>query len=150
MTPEPAAASRAQMTNPDRYHHWTEVTLRFGDEDRMGHVNNAAYIEYFEASRVPFLEQFVDTGRIDFVLANISVDYLKETRFPGVVRVGACINKMGNKSVTTHYAIFRDETCLATATCVNVFFDTLTRTSSAPTHSTRARIEAHLQTFESC
>ena len=134
-----------ELTTVAHYHHWTEVTLRFGDEDRMGHINNAAYVTYFEASRVPFLEQFVDVGRIDFVLANISVNYLQETTFPGVVRVGVRIATMGTKSITTDYALFRDNKCLATSTSINVFFDTVTRLSSPPPPRTRELIEQYMQ-----
>jgi hypothetical protein len=30
------------LIDPQTYRHWNTVTIRYADEDRMGHVNNAA------------------------------------------------------------------------------------------------------------
>ncbi|MEM7404515.1 MAG: thioesterase family protein [Pseudomonadota bacterium] len=130
--------------DPADYGHWTEITLRYGDEDRMGHINNAAYVTYFEASRVNLIDPFVDGERIDFVLARLTVDYLMETRFPGTVRVGARVEQLGNRSITTHYALFKDAQCLATCICINVFFDVVNRVSTAPEGWAREAIEAFM------
>lgn len=126
--------------DPAHYGHWTDITLRFGDEDRMGHINNAAYVTYFEASRINLIDPFVDGERVDFVLARLTVDYLKETRFPGTVSVGARLDRLGNRSITSHYALFRDDECLATCICINVFFDVVRRVSTEPEAWTRKAI----------
>ena len=74
----------------------------------------------------------------------MTIDFLKETRFPGEIRVGARLISIGNRSFRSGYGIFRDDACLATSLATNVFFDMRTRTSVAPTDEVRARMEQDL------
>ena len=139
--PEP----EIDLTDHRRYRHWTPVTLRFSDEDRMGHVNNAAYAVWFEASRVAYLESLYRSGpTLDTVLARITIDYLVETRWPGDVRVGARLTRLGNRSLDSVYAVFRDDVCLATCRCVNVFFDPRERRSTSPPAEVREALLAEI------
>ena len=124
------------------YRHWTRVSLRFNDEDRMGHVNNAIYAEWIEASRVLLIDDvFQGQTRLTTVLARMTLDYLRETQFPGEVDVGGCLTRVGNKSFDSGYGVFRNGECLATATCVNVFFDMETRRSATPPDNVRALLQ---------
>jgi acyl-CoA thioester hydrolase len=126
-------AGSVDLKDRASYRHWTHVTIRFSDEDRMGHVNNAAYSVWIEAARVAYLESLYRSGtELDTVLARIIVDYLHETRWPGDVRIGSRLLAVGSKSLRTAYGVFRDDRCLATSECVNVFFDPRTRTSTLP------------------
>jgi acyl-CoA thioester hydrolase len=139
--------SEAPVDLRDRasYPHWTRVTIRFSDEDRMGHVNNAAYSVWIEAARVAYLESLYRPGTsLDTVLARITVDFLKETTWPGEVEVGSRMLGVGNKSLRTGYGVFRGDACLATSECVNVFFDPRTRTSAAPPAPVRDALLAEL------
>ena len=123
------------MNNPDlssltTYCHWTQVTVRYSDQDTMGHVNNCSYAAYVEQSRVRFIRDLLDLENqpnIDFLLANVSINYLKEMHFPATLDVGARVLKLGNKSVTTGYGIFIGEICYSTATSINVFLNLKTR-----------------------
>jgi len=134
------------LTDPATYDHWTRVTIRFGDEDRMGHVNNASYAVWFEASRVAYLESLYESHEgLDIVLARLTVNYLQETTWPGEVQIGARLSSVGNKSMTSVYAVFRDGVCLATCECVNVFFDTTKRVSRLPSDEVRAGLQAELE-----
>lgn len=133
------------LTDPATFDHWTRVTIRFGDEDRMGHVNNASYAVWLEASRVSYLESLYRAGaRLDTVLARLTIDYLRETSWPGEVAVGARLLAVGNKSLRTVYGVFRDGTCLTTCECVNVFFDPRDRVSRTPPDAVRAALAAEL------
>ncbi len=133
------------LTDRASYDHWTELTMRFSDQDPMGHVNNAAYAVYFEVSRVEFFAPFVEPGApVDTVLARITINFLRETSFPGTLDIGARLLGIGSKSVRSAYGIFRDDLCLATAECVNVFFDTRTRRSTLPPASVRTAMENEL------
>ena len=137
------------LTDPSSFPHWTTVTIRFSDEDRMGHVNNSAYSVWFEASRVAYLETLYRPDRtLDTVLARITIDYLTETHWPGTVEVGARLLSMGNKSLRSGYAVFRDGVCLATCECVNVFFDSRTRTSTLPPPEVRDAMLAEIARLE--
>lgn len=120
------------------YRHWHRVSIRFSDEDRMGHVNNAVYSVWFEACRVEYLYRFFDpSDALDTVLARMTVDFLQETHYPGEVEVGALMTAIGTKSITSGYGVFRDGECLATAIAINVFFDARTRSSRAPPDAVR-------------
>lgn len=108
------------------------VSLRYSDQDAMGHINNVAYAALFEAGRLGLLTALLEgTGdqRFNFVLANLNIDYLREMHFPGTVQVGGRLLRIGEKSITTGFGAFLNGVCHSTATCVNVFFDPGSRRS---------------------
>jgi acyl-CoA thioester hydrolase len=122
----------------ESYRHWTKVTIRFSDQDPLGHVNNVAYAAYVEASRTMFVGNLIDTNvdkDIDFILVSVKIDYLKEIKYPGTVEVGARVIRLGNKSFTTGFGVFLEGRCVATSESVNVFFSLKTRrTVAIPAH----------------
>ena len=134
------------LSDARSYRHWSTVSIRYADEDRMGHVNNAAYGIWIEVARVALIEPYLSAvpDWFDTVLASVTINYLKETRFPGDVRIGARLLQIGNSSFRSGYGVFRDDACLATAQCVNVFFDTRSRASTVPSDAVRAVMEKDL------
>lgn len=137
---------KIDLTDRNSFRLWTRMTVRFSDQDAMGHVNNAVYAQWFEAPRVLLLDPFLDTNSsLSTVLAKITIDYLHETSFPGEVDVGGRLLSIGRRSLRSGFAVFRDSRCLATAECVNVFFDTETRRSTDPPAEVRAAIEKTLE-----
>ena len=138
--------STLDLSNRAIYRHFVTVTIRYGDEDRMGHVNNAVYLSWLEACRVDYLYSlFQEDETLDIVLARITVDYLRETRYPGEVSVGGVLTRVGNRSVTSGYGVFRGEQCLATCEAVNVFFDPRARSSASPPPAVRDALLAELE-----
>ena len=118
------------LTDYDGHLTYETVTLRYSDEDSMGHINNVAYAAYFEAGRMGLFSTLLeDLGdqRFNFVLANVAIDYLREMRFPGDLVVAGRLLRVGAKSITTGYGAFLNGVCHATSTCVNVYFDPETR-----------------------
>ena len=133
------------LTSKDNFRHWTPVTIRFSDQDPLQHVNNVAYASYFEASRTMFLGGLLNTddrAGIDFILARLVINYLKETHYPNTVDVGARVIKLGNKSITTGYGCFVGDECVATSESVNVFFSTVERKSVGIPDAVRTSLEA--------
>src|SRR5512135_931457 len=56
----------------------TELQLRFGDTDAMGHVNNAKVLSYLELGRMRFFADVIGVERVNdysFILAEISCRY---------------------------------------------------------------------------
>jgi len=56
----------------------TELQLRFGDTDAMGHVNNAKVLSYLELGRVRFFADVMGAERVEdirFILAEVSCRY---------------------------------------------------------------------------
>ncbi len=120
------ADAAADLTDAGTFRHWTPVSLRFSDQDSMGHINNVAFAAYVEQARVAFIDAFLrNRGEgIDYILASVNIDYRREMHFPGTVDIGVRLIRIGNKSITTGYGLFKDGENVATAGSVNVFFDT--------------------------
>ncbi|MEM8952338.1 MAG: thioesterase family protein [Pseudomonadota bacterium] len=128
------------------FRHWQRITIRSTDEDPLGHVNNCIYASWIEVARVTLIRQYLAAAPdgIDTALVNLNIDYLKETKFPGEVEVGARLLGIGRSSMRSGFAVFRDGACLATCSCVNVFFDLNARRAVRPTEAMRALMEADL------
>ncbi len=133
--------------NKADYQVWTPVTIRYSDQDPMQHVNNVAAVAYLESGRSGLLREILGAEILrdrGMVLANVTVDFLHEMKFPGTVDVGARLVRVGKKSLTAEFAIFQGETCCVTSGSTNVFFDPITRRSTNPSDEVRARLEAWL------
>ena len=129
-----------------QYNHWTTVSIRYCDQDPVGHINNAAMAAFLEQARVnlvyPLLKRF-GGPHFELVIARLVIDYLNELHFPGNVEVGTRVARLGSKSFTLHHGVFMagEETCAATAECVMVFFDVSKRASTLPPPELRAALE---------
>lgn len=123
-------------TKRDSFQFWTAVSIRFSDQDPLGHINNVAYAAYIEAARTMFLGGLLNSKKhpaIDFLLASVKIDYIKEAHYPGIIDVGAHLVRIGKKSITTGYGVFSGDQCIATSESTNVFFDTKShRTVTVP------------------
>lgn len=112
--------------------HWVTVTLRYSDQDPMGHINNVVYGTYLAEGRNAYIGQLVKRvapANIDFVLAGVKIDYRKEMHYPGQVEVGSGVLRIGNKSLTLRHELFKDGGLVAAAESVLVFIDTRTGAS---------------------
>jgi len=113
-------------------HHATD-TVRYGDTDRQGHVNNAVFATFLESGRTQLLREPI-LGSLPpgtaFVLAHLSLDYVGEITWPGSVDIGTRIATIGRSSVRFEQAIFQDQHCVATAQTVTVMVDLATRKST--------------------
>lgn len=136
------------LTKRDTFRLITPVTIRFCDTDMLGHVNNVAMASFIEAARCELfydvLKRAGTDARIDFVLARSAIDFRREVFYPGTIEVGSRFIRLGRSSVTSGYGAFIGDTCVATAECVNVFFDMENRKSIAAEGRLRELIEADL------
>jgi acyl-CoA thioester hydrolase len=114
------------LSDPGLYHHWVDDVVRFSDTDQAGHVNNTAIAKYVESGRLHY-DRDVLTPAADgvdeafaLILANLNVNFLAETFFPGKVRVGTQLIRLGNSSMVTAHGVFRESGCFASSTCVMV------------------------------
>jgi len=132
------------LTEAHHYKCWTEVTLRFGDTDALGHVNNAVFATMFEQGRTTAIfngvESLSEPGTT-FVLASLKLDFLEEMHFPGTVRVGTRIASFGRSSLKINQALFLNEKCCAVSEEIIVLIDLKTRKSTPISDATRATIE---------
>ena len=144
-TPE-TVTDAPDLTDAKTFHRWTEVSLRFSDQDSLGHINNVAYTAYVEQARVALIDGLLRNrgAELDYLLASVNIDYRREMHFPGVVEVGARLIRIGNKSITTGYGLFKDGDNVATAGSVNVFFDPKTGKTAPIPDNLRRVLEEEL------
>lgn len=117
--------------NPDlRFH--TEEVLRFGDQDRQGHINNAVYSTLFECNRVAFQSTSghlaLEEGQA-IVIAAIAIDFLRELHWPATVTICLGVSNVGNSSFDFSQEIWLGETRIARARSTQVIIDKQTRQS---------------------
>jgi acyl-CoA thioester hydrolase len=141
--------SKIDLTRRESFRHWSPVTIRFSDQDSLAHVNNVALAQYFEVGRTAFVYDMIRAAacerQIEFILARLVIDFKRELHYPGAVEVGSRLTRLGTKSLTTGYGIFKGDACIATSDAVNVFYDMAARRSTEPPASVRALLERELE-----
>jgi acyl-CoA thioester hydrolase len=124
--PQPGGLS-ADLTDARVFGHLTIETLRFGDVDANGHVNNVAYLVLFENARVTYIAQHMKFMRecgLSTVIAHLDIDFRRQMFFPGTVRCGARLIEVRRSSFVLGQAIFDQEgRCAAIGHAVVVAYD---------------------------
>lgn len=99
-----------------------ELQIRFGDIDRLGHVNNAVYAQFFDIGRVEFLQRYMPGLRFDsktLVLVHLETDFIRPVFEHDRIAVETFMEKIGGKSITMMQVI-RDEAGVLRARCRSV------------------------------
>ncbi len=145
MSGAPDAAPAPPLDERAGYAYFVRHSLRFADLDALGHVNNLATAALFESVRVSFLAEAgmpVSAPERGFVIARMTVDYLRELHFPGEVEIGTRVLRIGRSSVTIGQGLFADGACTATGTAVCVRIDRASGRSIAIDAPLRERLLA--------
>ncbi|MDI9895618.1 acyl-CoA thioesterase [Rhodococcus sp. IEGM 1381] len=111
------------------------LEVRWGDSDRLGHVNNTRFVEYLQEGRVQFLNAaFGGPGvRGAAVVRKLTTDFLHPILDDsGPLTIELWITRIGNTSYgVRHVVTDRDGTVCADAEALMVAFD-LDTSSSRP------------------
>ena len=106
------------------------LTVRWGDADALGHINNVEFIRYFESGRVNYVENTSDVPfspemKEGWILADIQCSYIQQVHYPQELEICSCMSKLGNKSATVTAHIYRkgEKVPVATSKGVVVWFD---------------------------
>lgn len=94
----------------DAFKHFTEIQIRFSDIDRLDHVNNACYLNYFELGRVRYFNavlQRIDWNKQGFVLARTEINHLQPLHLNDLVTCATRVASIGNKSLTMENKLFK-------------------------------------------
>jgi len=95
------------------YKHKTQIQIRFKDIDKLGHVNNANHITYFELARVEYFDAIAHEGiKIDWVnegviLAKVEMEYKQPILLEDKLYVYTWVERMGSKSFDMACSIVR-------------------------------------------
>jgi acyl-CoA thioester hydrolase len=111
-------------------------TVRFGDVDSAGHVNNAVYSTYLEQAR---LELFGFGA--PFILARLAIDFRSPAFYGEEVEVLTRCARVGTRSIGLGHRVLADGRLIAEAEAVVVCFDYERRESMPVPDEWRARLE---------
>jgi acyl-CoA thioester hydrolase len=107
---------RTQPVRAD-FRFWLPITVRWGDMDAMGHVNNVTYFQYLESARIGFFETRMGwTGRTEGgsrqgpVVVSQTFNYRRQVYYPAELEVGVRCQEIRNRSFVLEYGIFRKGT----------------------------------------
>lgn len=98
-----------------QYAFWLPVTVRWADMDSLGHVNNAKYFTYLESARTAFFDtvdlwRFREHPRQGIAVVQAACNFRQQVRYPAELEVGLRVTRIGEKSFTLEYGIFRKGT----------------------------------------
>jgi acyl-CoA thioester hydrolase len=106
------------------------IPIRFRDLDAMGHVNNATILTYFEEGRKEFFVhalQSISPKDFPFILAEVTCRYIRPIELVDkIVRENVWISRIGTKSFTFAYEIFRNNDpawIFSSGNSVQVYYD---------------------------
>ncbi len=120
-------SSDIDLTDPAVFAFWTRDTVRFSDMDRYRHVNNVATATYCETGRVEFAETLMpgSTSGVGagWVILRLTVNFLAQAHYPGFVKIGTRVDRVGRSSCTVGQGLFKDGVCFATSEAVLVWLD---------------------------
>jgi len=115
------------------YPHVIDISTRWNDNDIYGHVNNVHYYAFFDTVINTYL---IDEGGLD-IYEGPSIGLCVESHcvfrsslaFPGVVRAGLRVTRIGRSSVQYEVALFSEthDNEAAEGWFVHVFVDRRTR-----------------------
>jgi acyl-CoA thioester hydrolase len=126
------------------------VTMRWGDMDALGHLNNTYYFRYLEQIRLDWLESLgytLDRCGEGPVLARTACTFRRELTYPGTLEITIELEKIGRSSVTFYHRFFRQEdtqTVYAYADVTLVWVNYQTGQPVPVPAAIRATLESHL------
>jgi acyl-CoA thioester hydrolase len=105
---------------PFNYFHITPIQIRFNDIDRLDHVTNSVYQQYFDIGRMTYFnevfEEQMDWAIEGLILASVTIDFLNPIKLYNEVALRTKIYKIGNKSLTMSQELYNQTTGKVAAT----------------------------------
>ncbi|MHB8361785.1 MAG: acyl-CoA thioesterase [Thermoplasmataceae archaeon] len=116
-----------------------ELQVRFGDLDALGHVNNAAYLSFFELGRIDYFMKFLKgfhSKKVNFVVVHAEIEFKKPIYFEDRPTISTQIEKVGTTSISFLHKITRSEDgeILSTGKTVIVWVDDDGKKQIIPEH----------------
>jgi acyl-CoA thioester hydrolase len=94
-----------------RARHIEPITVRWGDLDSMGHVNNAKYFTYCESARMSYfaavrMKEHREGERHGPALAAANLNFRQQVRWPAELEVATRVSEIGRSSFKMEYELF--------------------------------------------
>lgn len=106
--------------------HTTTHRLRFNDTDALGHVNNAVFAVMLEQGRSELAVEAglpIAGGGQSLVIVRLELDFVREMRWPGDVRIETALSRLGGRSFTMAQRLVHAGEVCARAETVLVVLD---------------------------
>lgn len=138
--------SRPPPSSRDRFSAWRRFSTRWSDNDAYGHVNNAAYLLWFDSAvNAWMIEQGMldlEDGKVIALVAETGCRYASPLAFPADVEVGIAVDRIGTSSISYRIGVFAigDDSASAEGLFVHVVVDRLTRRPVPIPDDWRARL----------
>jgi acyl-CoA thioester hydrolase len=115
-----------RMSVDERAHHVEPISVRWGDMDVFGHVNNARYFTYCESARMSYfravgMDDHREGGRFGPALAAAHLNFRRQVRYPAELAVLTRVSEIGRTSFRMEYAITLEDTDPAGARAADGF-----------------------------
>lgn len=120
------------------------ITPRFYETDAQGHISNVTIAGWFEAARTSLLSQVLAddiSSQVQWMLANINIDYLAETYFGSDVTVVLEGLQAGNTSLTMSCVMSQQGKECVRGKAVLVNIDPHSRSKCRISDDLRARLD---------
>ncbi|MGE3171316.1 MAG: acyl-CoA thioesterase [Planctomycetota bacterium] len=103
----------------------TPTPLRWVDVDSEAVVNHAVYLSLMEQARFAYFEQLglLGGGNIPFVMAEVSVRFLRPGRLRMDVVTAARVHRLGRTSFAMDFEVRAEGEVLATSSATLVYVD---------------------------
>ena len=116
------------LPKQEDYKHSVALDVRWGDMDRLGHVNNAKFFTYSESARMAYFDALKDRDpgqweKSGLILASIGCDFIAQLHYPAGIDIGTRITAIGRSSMKADQGIFRDGVAVARLYATIVWFD---------------------------
>ncbi|MEE9322308.1 MAG: thioesterase family protein [Granulosicoccus sp.] len=90
----------------------SEFSLRWGDMDALGHINNIMYFRYFEQVRIEWYESLefgsLEKSASGMVIVDNHAEYLKPLVYPQQIHLHMAGHSPGRSSFVSTYTITAD------------------------------------------
>lgn len=113
--------------------HSFEVQSRFTDYDAFKHINNNAYMQYFDLGKTLFLEHVTGRGfspkDLSAVIVNINLNFYAPTAMGESISVRSGVSHLGDRAFTVYQQVVSTATgqVKATAETILAGFDIATQ-----------------------
>ena len=99
------------MSANKKARHVEPVSVRWGDLDSFGHVNNAKYFTYCESARMSYfaavrMTEHRETESHGPALAAANLNFRQQVRWPAELEVATRVVEIGRSSFKMEYEIF--------------------------------------------
>ncbi|HEY5717426.1 MAG TPA: thioesterase family protein [Motiliproteus sp.] len=130
--------------------HQTEITLRWGELDALGHLNNVAFFRLMEEARIQWCHEVgieLSSHAQGIVVVNVSCDFLRQVHYPATIRIETTVEKLGRSSIDLRqqlYVIGKEEKPCATGHARCVWIDFKQGRSEALPDALRQHLQQYL------